>query len=250
MSIGDLQTTIEGVRSEELWTRIDTFVVGIDAPRRSASWVPSFFDMAGLDTITFFDGSRTKNVGKSLCNISGATEDWAQEVYQSGIEFLAPGGDLSQVANANDATFFPTYWTSEVPHSMSVSIKLQDTDEVLLLPMSHMPGGTGPSGIVMDGMPSAKIGPGFSGPGSLMATWMWPQPLVIPAKKKMVMECTLDSPIREFFQGLPNNVPGLATIVNNNAAGQPIQTSRKLWYRIRCWHRGPRRVQLRGAMTA
>ncbi len=246
----DLQTTVEGLRSEELWERVDTYCVGFDAQRRSVSWDNNFLGMGSRDLITFFDGSRTKSVGKAHCNLSGATEDWGQEVYQSGIEFIAPIGQLSQVTNANDALFFPSFWTAELPHLMSVTIKLQDTDEVLLIPMSHMPGGTGVSGVVMDGAASAIVQPGSSGPGSLKMTFDWPKPLIIPSKKKMVMECTLDSPAKEFFLGLPDTVPGVATMVNNDALGQPIQTTRKLWYRIRCWHRGPRRVQLRSAYSS
>lgn len=246
----DLQEKIEGIRSKELWTRYDTYVVGKEAAKRNASWDDSFLDMSARDTITFFDGSRTKQVAKSKCNVSGATEDWAQQIYHSGVEFIAPTGHLGQVQNANDATFFPGYWVGELAHHMSVSIKLQDTDEVLLLPMSHLPGGTGQANAVADGFANAVLMPGTNGPGSFKATWEWPEGLVIPAKKKMVMEVTLDTPVREFFQGLPSTVPGLASVVNNDANGVPVVTNRKLWFMIRCWHRGPRRVQLRGAMTA
>lgn len=245
----NLQNQVEGLRSREQWVRYDTHNVGRNARQTSTTWSETFADFANQDLLTFNDGSRTKNVGKSYCNQSGNTEDWAQEIYQTGVEFFAPVGDARSHESLFDAVSAPTLWCYELPKLMSISIKLQDTDEVLLVPAIHLPAATGVTnaGISDPGIP-AVFG-GNTGNVGFRDGWTWPEPLLIPKKAKMVCEVTFDRPLRPFFQQLDGN-PRTATYTVFDAQGNLKQVSRDLWFGIRIWHRGPRRVQLRGAYSA
>lgn len=246
------QQKIEDIRNEEQWTRYDTIMVGRDAPKVTQNgWKGTFSDFANEDLLTWNDGSRTKQIGKSYCNQSGNTEDFAQLIYQTGVEFLAPVGLGRDVEFSADALVMVNYWTQTLPRSMSFSVKLQDTDEWLLVPGSHLPGGTGTTGAYATDSGLPLIYPGQNGEPNLGAVWQWPKPLRVAAKKKLVVEATLDKPVKEFLQQLNAN-PGLAfvTVPDGANPGQFKQATMKLWFGIRVWHRGPRRVQLRGAYTA
>lgn len=246
-----VKNEVEDLRSEEQWLRYDTEMVGHNAKRVTASWSENLAEFANKDLLTFNDGTRTKTIGKSWCNQSGNTEDFAQEIYQSGVEFFCYVGNGRATQSAFDAVDLPTIWLSELPYCMNFSFKLQDTDEHLLVPGIHLPGLTGTNGTVVSdpGLPLVKAG--HTGIASFRDGWNWPKPLQIPAKKKLVVEVLLDKPLKQFLQALDGN-PSTATYIVNDGAnpGQTKEVTRDLWCGIRVWHRGPRRVQLRGGYTA
>ena len=247
----NLQTQIDNTRSEELWLRYDSLNVGKDATKRSTYWFETFSGMGAADLLVFNDGSRTKNCGKAYCNASGNTEDWGQKIYQTGVEFYAPIGDGRAAQYGIDANYMPLYWLRELPNLMHFTLKLQDTDEVLLVPGLHLPSGTGATnGFAVDtGLP--VLWGGNTGNAGFTGGWVWPEPLIVPAKKKLVVEVGIDSPGREFLQQLDAN-PGVSTYTVPDGAnpGAFKEIQKKLWFGIRVWHRGPRFVQLRGAYSA
>jgi hypothetical protein len=247
----DEQQKIEDIRNEEQWVRYDTIMVGPDATLVTQNgWKPTFSAFANEDLLTWNDGSRTKQIGKSYCNQSGNTEDFSQLVYQSGVEYWTPVGMGDSIQYISDLDMIKV-WVQELPRAMSFSVKMQDTDEWLLVPGSHLPGGTGTTGAmaVDTGLPS--IYPGQNGEPGLSQVWQWPKPLRVAAKKKLVVEATLDKPLKEFLQQLDAN-PGYAfwNVPDGQNPGAFKVVRKKMWFGIRVWHRGPRRVQLRGAYTA
>lgn len=247
----NIQNQVEALRSEEQWIRYDTVIVGRDATRRSQYWFETFSAFASADLVVFNDGSRTKNVGKAYCDGSGNTEDWPQEIFQSGVEFFAPIGDPRAAQYAMDANYMPIYWLRELPNLLHFTFKLQDTDEILIAPGLHLPAGTGTSnGFAVDtGLP--LLWGGNTGNAGFTGGWTWPKPLPVPAKKKITVEMGMDSPGREFLQQLDAQ-PGISTYIVPDGAnpGNFKEATKKLWFGIRVWHRGPREVQLRGAYSA
>lgn len=242
---------VRDLRNEEQWLRYDTTIVGFQSTRVTQNgWKETFAEWASQDLITWNDGSRTKAVGKAYCNQSGNTEDFSQMVFQSGVEFFAPSGYGANVVNSADALVMPAYWIQELPRAMSFSFKMQDTDEWLLVPGSHLPGGTGATGTSATDYGAPMIYGGQTGNVGMGSVWEWPEPLEIASKKKLVVEATIDKPAKDFLQQL-DAMPGVATfpVPDGLNPGFTKQATMKLWFGIRVWHRGPRAVQLRGAYS-
>ena len=241
---------VRELRNEEQWLRYDTSMVGRTASRQTPTWKETFAEWASQDLITWNDGSRTKSVGKSYCNQSGNTEDFSQLVYQSGVEFFCPMGYGANSQYSADALVMVNYWIRTLPTLMSFSFKLQDTDEWLLVPGSHLPAGTGITGASASDAGAPMVWGGQTGNAGMGAVWEWPVPLEIAAKKKLVVEATIDKPGKDFLQQL-DAMPGVASFTVPDGANPGLfkQATQNLWFGIRVWHRGPRRVQLRGAYS-
>lgn len=240
---------IRKVRSEEQWVRYDSIVIGPGARDISDTWFNSFSELANANQLLWFTSRRTKEVGFSYSNISGPSEDWAQRIYQTGIEFIAPPGLLGYETQSADAAVLPTIFTTMLPHRMSFQIKVQDLDEILRVPGIHLPGGTGVTGQSQNGAGFLIAEPGQTGDANLRNTWAWPQPVGIPAKSKIEVRGDIDDPLREALREL-DTLPGFKKIpiLQGN---DPVKTVNLAnYYQIRIWHRGPRYVQLRGARSS
>lgn len=240
---------VRALRAEEQWLRYDTICVGRGASRISPSWFENFADFANADSLVWNDGTRTRQVGTSYCNQSGDTEDWAQRVYQSGMDFEAPSGMLGYEEVGAEAGQLQQIWIRDMPSMMAASVILQDTDTVLLVPAEHLPSSAGVSGQSMNGAGFLVADAGQRGTGDTRNTWTWPVPLDLAAKSKIAVSARIDTPIREFLRGL-DTVPTAKFVVVPAAGGGVKQVEYRNWYRIRVWHRGPRYVQLRGARSA
>lgn len=248
-----LQATIRGARAEEQWLRYDTICIGPGASRVHQSWFEDFQDFANADSLTWNDGTRTRQVGLAYCNQSGDTEDWAQRIYQSGVDFLAPPGILGSEAQVAEAAVLPELFLRELPEMLAMFVNMQDLDDVLLLPGSHLPGVTGVTGATFNGAGFLIADAGQRGTADMRNSWSWPEPLEVAAKSKLVVRARIDQPIRPFYQQL-NGVPGVKTVTVNIPSDEGPSIARQIeyrnWYRIRVWHRGPRFVQMRGARSA
>lgn len=245
------EAQVEDFRSKEQWVRYDTIMVGFTARQTTQNgWQETFAQFADQDLLVWNDGSRTKQVGKSWCNQSGSTEDYSQLIYETGVEYFGPIGYGRDAIYAADAMVMPAYWINNLPRAMSFSVKMQDTDEWLLVPGSHLPGGTGISGNFADDSGMPQIWGGQTGIPGLGQVWKWPKPLEVAKKTKLVVEGTIDKPVKPFLQQL-DALPFQAsfTVPDGKNPGQFKQATLNLWYGIRVWHRGPRNVQLRGAYT-
>lgn len=243
------------VRAREVWIRYDSIVIGPGAKQINNKWFESFAEFANADNLVWFDGSRTRSDGLAYCNISGDTEDWAQMIYQSGIEFIAPIGSAGfDAIGIEDNGIMQNLFVNELPKRMSLTVNMMDTDDVSIAPAIYYPPGVGTSG--QTGLVASAISfqAGQTGTPEVRNTWSWPEPLEVPARSKIQMFGRIDKPIQGFLREL-DNVPGFKTLpVPLTAAGGDLQVSRNVqlrnWYVLRAWHRGPRFVQLRGARTA
>lgn len=247
----DIEQLARGLRAEEQWLRYDTICIGPGAKAINSTWFENFSEFADADSLTWMDGSRTRQVGLAYCNQSGDTEDWSQRIYQTGIEFMAPPGIAEGETVALDSAVMPEIFTRLLPEMMSFRVIMQDLDDVLIAPGSHMPGIAGVSGGFADGAGSTLFDAGQRGTGDIRNSWTWPKPLGVPAKSKISVNARIDNPVKGFLRSL-TTVPGSKSFVIPAAlpiTGFQTVTLRN-WYRIMVWHRGPRFVQLRGARSA
>lgn len=240
---------IRKLRSEEAWLRYDSIVIGKGASEITPTWFENWETFANASKLIWFTAGRTEAVGEAYCNLAGQQEDYAQRVFQSGIEFIAPPGYQGFEENVADTGFIQSLFLNMLPNNMSFGIKLQNVDNILRLPGIHMPAGTGISGAVQNGAGALFSMPGHTGDANLRNTWGWASPIGIPSQSKIQYSAEIDDPMKSFLRDLPDNLPGVANlpvIVNNEL--ELIEF--KNWYTIRVWNRGPRYVQLRGAKSS
>lgn len=250
-----LAQMMQSARNREQWLRYDSIVIGPGAKDVSTGWFNSFADFANADNLTWFTANRNGDVGLAYANISGTQEDFAQRVYQSGVEFIAPLGS----ANFDDAAIEGTgilqsMFVAELSKRMSFQFKVQDTDNVIIAPGIHLPGATGVEGQqgVIQGALASNAG--HNGAARVENSWKWPDPLALPAKSKITVTAQISKPIKDFLLQL-DNLPGSKSIpvpAGTDADGNPLVefATQRNWYVIRVWHRGPRYVQFRGTYSA
>lgn len=242
------EAAIRKLRDKGIWVRYDSIVVG---PGASAiqGWHDDFESFANSEELRFLDGSRTEGTaGRTYCNISGDTEDWAQDIYATRVEYISPFGIQALEANAFDAAVGPFYWSQELPQRSNFLVQLADADTYLKVPGSFLPGNTGVTGTVAQGGATQFSLPGVTGEANLTAGWVWPQPLKVPAKGKIAMSMRIGTPLRQMFQqlgGLPQQK--VIPIVNGNDL-RVVAVPNWFAIRVSCW--GPRYLQLRGARSS
>lgn len=238
------------VRSREQWLRYDSIVIGEGARDASPSWYNTFAEFAEADALNWFTGSRTRQVGLSYSNIAGDTEDFAQMIYQSGIEFIAPLGALNAASQGlENVGVLQNLFVNELPKRMAFTVRMMDTDDVLIAPGIHMPGGVGNSGQTGFIQSAISFSAGQTGTPEVRNTWSWPEPLEVPARSKISLSARIDRPTRTLLQQF-DTLPGTQVYPVEDANGEFRFVEQPNWYVIRVWHRGPRFVQLRGARTA
>lgn len=247
---------LRNLRDENAWVRYDSIVVGPGAGSSSTTganvpgWFNTFSAMAGAEDLTFLAGSRTQsNAGNTYCNLSGDTEDWAQTIYMTKVEFIVPFGWEEMESNAFDAGPGPFFWLQELPKRSVMSIKLADTDEQLRVPPIMLPSNMGVEMAATVGAASQFALPGHTGSAKLESGWMWPQGLQVPAKGKIIAHMTIGNPLKAFF-GQLDNLPGQKNITVPVAGGGFRLVTYPNWYTIRVSMWGARAVQLRGARSS
>lgn len=249
-----LEETVRGLRSKEPWVRYDSVVIGPGLPNVQG-WFANFGALAATEAVRFNDGTRTEgSAGAEYCNQSGDTEDWAQNIYRTAIEFHAPFGIEEVEQSSYDEAFGPVFWTQEVPRRCITTVSLQDTDNILRVPPVMLPANLGVSNAVLGGAASIFCVPGQTGADDLRSGWTWAKPIEVPAKGKVIVTIALGKPVRTFLQQVgifapgqklvPMSVVGAAGLIVNQVVPYPN------WYFIRVSHWGPRFVQLRGARSS
>lgn len=248
-----LQLTVADVRqlrSEETWLRYDSIVIGKGASEVSRTWYEDWASFANAAKLVWFTAGRTTSVGEAYCNLEGPEEDFAQRIYQSGLEFIAPPGFLGSEENLADSGWLQALFMNLLPHNMAFSVKVQGVDDILKIPAMHMPAGTGVTGAVQNGAGGLFSIPGHTGDANVRNTWSWPTKIGIPAKSKIQFSATIDDPMKSFLAGLPTSLPGNAQIPVTDDNGELTLAELNNWFIIRAWCRGPRYVQLRGARSS
>lgn len=237
-----------GIRNKEQWARYDSVVIGPGARNEDGGWFDNWQQFAAVeDEIKLFAKAR-QNANPAYSNTS-EREDWAQLVYGMWAEFLAPVSDSRQLTNNLDLDL-ARWWTNEVPRGLFMSVKMQDTDQVLAIPGSYAPAGHGATELRVDGASAPTVSPGNSGSSAVGQCWQWPLPLGVPALKRIQVGLRFD---KRIFQRISfaSNAPGFTTWVApdpNNPFGNII-TNIPNRFILRVGFFGPRFVQLRGAAS-
>lgn len=248
-----LAQRIRNSRVAEQWTRYDSIVVGPGARDLDNSFFNDFREFVEADVLTWFS-SRGTNVGQSLVNQNTEREDWAQDIYQTGIEFLAPTAFGDDVQSAGEAGPLQTMFVKELPKYMPFDIQIGNTDTIALFPGNHAPPGFGVTNQFANSSPAVVFDAGSQGDAHVSNSWKWPEKIMLPAQAKLTVRAQVNSPLREFLRGLPFGVPGIQSIpftgFDENGNPISIDVPFKNWFVIRIFMRGPRYLQLRGARSA
>lgn len=245
----ELLEQMRNLRDRQPWVLYDSVVVGPGAGRIQG-WHNTYGSFAGADELRFNDGTRTEgNAGPIYCNQNGDTQDWAMDIYQTKVEFIAPFGWEEMESNAFDAGAGPFFWLQELPARSVFQVKLADSDEMLRVPGVMLPSNMGVEGAAVAGAASTFALPGHTGHAALTQGWLWPQPLEVPAKGKIATIMRLGTPIKQFYQAL-TALPATKNITVPLAAGGFQVVPYPNWYVIRVSHWGARSVQLRGARSS
>jgi hypothetical protein len=242
----ELETAARGMRAEEQWLRYDTVCIGPGAKDIDAGWFNTWEEFAKASKIVW--GNERQDAGDSFSNLSGPQEDFAQVIYQSGVDFIPPLGMLGFESQLLDS-LLPAIFVRDLPKAMAFHVIQANTDDIAVVPGGHMPGVSGVTGAQFDGAGSLVLDGGQRGTADTRNSWQWPTPLKVPAKSKLQVVSRVDGELRDFFLSLPIT-PGTKTIPFTDSQGELQTTTYQNFYRIRVWHRGPRFVQLRGARSA
>lgn len=246
------ENEVRDLRDKGIWVRYDSVLVGQDGLIPNVpGWNTSFQQLANREEIRFNDGSRTEGTaGPTYCNQSGDTEDWAQDIYQTRVEFFSTFGMEQVDAQGLDAGFMPNYWQQELPRRCSFEIKVADSDGYLKVPGVMLPSNLGVEGSQIGGAAGTLAIPGHTGQADLGVGFIWPEPLKIPAKGKIVTIMRIGFPVRQFLQAMAVS-PGAKNIPVPVVPGQVDQLVQyPNTYVIRVSHWGPRYLQLRGARSS
>lgn len=254
----DVAKIIRETRVAEQWVRYDSVVIGPGANQLDDGWFDSWADFANADSIVWFT-KRSSNVGRAYTNQGTERTDWAQDFYQTGIEFFAPAGFGEREREVLDAVIMPSLFVRELPNRMPFEITIADSDQVALFPGAHGPSGFGTTGVEASQAPAPLFVPGQQGDAHVSNTWKWPEPIMLPAQGRIRVSARVDQPIRGLLaqlDGCPGHkqLPpcGIQPAGTSGPAGNTPPTFLEYpnWYVIRVFFRGPRYLQIRGARSA
>lgn len=255
----EIAEEIRKTRVAEQWERYDSIVIGPGAKALDDGWFDTWADFANADSLVWFT-KRSSNVGRSYTNQGTERTDWAQDFYQTGIEFIAPPGLGERESEVLDQVIMPIFFTRELPNRMVFRITIADADTIAEFPGIHGPSGYGTTGVEASQAPAPLMVPGQTGEPHVSNTWKWPEPVMLPAQGRIAVQARIDQPIRALMQQLGDvegeNCPGFKMLPPCGAAaagtgGAPLPfISYPNWYTIRVFHRGPRYLQLRGGRSA
>ncbi len=248
----DLAAHIRATRVAEQWERYDSVVIGPTAKAFDEGWFNTWAEFAAADEIVWFQ-KRSSNVGRAYSNQQTERTDWAQDFYQTGIEFYAPPGLGERERDILDQVIMPIFFTRELPNRMSFRIALADADTIAEFPGIHCPSGYGTTGVEASQAPAPLMIPGQTGDAHVSNTWKWPEPVMLPAQGRIAVRGRIDQPIKAYLAQL-TTCPGFKSLPLCGPAQPPTGpvslASYPNWYVIRVFHRGPRYLQLRGARSA
>lgn len=245
---GEVAEYIRSTRVREQWERYDSVVIGQTATAQSDGWYENWADFANAANLAWFTG-RGNNVGQAFTNQFNERYDYAQDLYQTTIEFIAPIGLAEFASEPLDALFFPTYFTKEAPNFMAFKMELAESDNILKIPGAHAPAGSGLAGTDLDSAPAPAVYAGSAGVPIVTNSWKWPEPVLIPAKGSMKVEASIANPMKQFLQDY-GGCPGVLNVPMCPPDPQGATNTLPNWYIIRITHRGPRYLQIRGARSA
>ncbi len=235
---------IRRTRVAEQWERYDSIVIGQGANLLDNGWFNDWAAFANADELQWFS-RRSSAVGQSFTNQNTERTDWAQDIYQTSIEFIAPPGIGGRESDILDEQIFPILFTEMLPTLMPFRIRLAESDDISLAPGNHYPAGFGVSGGMLDASGAPSILPGSNGEPHVSNSWKWPEPVMLPAQGKITVIARVDNPIRGFLRNFTGS-PGAKSIPGPGNVDFNLEN----FYQIKITHRGPRYLQLRGGRSA
>lgn len=230
-------------RSREQWSRFDSVIIGPGAGDLTRGWFNSWAAFAAADQLAWFSG-RDTGAGTAYTNQTTERTDWAQDLYQTRIEMIAPPGMSDLETESNDGDFTPIMFAQELPNALAMTVTLAESDNIAKAPASHFPAGFGTAYPVISGAASPTVLGGSNGEPVVSNSWKWPEPITLAAKAKLTVSATIDQPFRALLANLPG--PGFRNVPIAGGLFQALPN----WYIIRISFDGPRYLQLRGARSS
>lgn len=234
---------IRKMRSAEMWTRYDTIVIGDGAANRSRGWFNNWTDFANADQLEWFSGRDTA-AGPAYTNQNTERTDWAQDLYQTRIEFITPPGLSDLETEANDALVTPALFTQMFPNLINIKVVLADSDEIMRAPAAFYPAGLGPAYGSVSAAGSPTTFGATNGEPHVSNNFPWPDPIMLAAKAKLTVRGSIDAPLRGLLAQMPG--PGNKQVSIGGGAFATMPN----WYGIRISFWGPRYLQIRGARSS
>lgn len=239
----DFAAKVRATRAAEQHERYDSVSVGAGCNALDDGWFNTWIAFSQATRFTFFS-RRQEQVGYAYTNQPTERTDWAQDLFQMGIEFIAPVGIGGLETDVNDELTMPVLFTTDFPNKTSFRVKLADADEIVMAPGSHFPSGYGVEQLLVNAGAAPTAFPGNQGAAHVSNTWKWPEPVMLAAQAKITVIGEVDNPFRDLLEQLPG--PG-AKLVPDGEGGTITYPN---WYTIKVTVRGPRYLQLRGARSA
>jgi hypothetical protein len=239
---------IRSARDVTPYTIYDTIVVGKDAQKRDPGWYNTFQEFAGSNSLNLFAG-RQGNVGNAYTNMRDPRRDWAMDLKMAHIELYVTAPAIADyLSQPYDAQLLPTLWCEKLPQQTTFNLGLGDaSDNMLNLPLTHVPAGYGASGGVMDGSAGPAMSSAVNGSPHVSNFFAWPSDakLELAAKSKIDLSLSISDPIRSLMTNADFPAPGEMVLnVNGREIRSPIN------YCIRFSFVGMRALQMRGARSA
>lgn len=247
----ELADEIRRTRAGEPWESYDEVVIGPGANTIDPGWFNSWADLANANEVTFFR-SRSSAVGKSYTNRPFDRWDYAFDIHMFGIEYLSPVGFSEYMENVTDVKLMPEWWTRKLPERMPFTVKIADTDEILILPANHAPAGVGPYGGIASADAAQFHAVPVNGQPLWVNRWKLGEPVMVPRASTFVVRTQIDEPWRSQLAAM-NLAPGFMNAPTGGpfVVGSPAPFRRiPNWYSMRITLIGVRYVMLRGGYSA
>lgn len=235
--------SIRDLRAAEMWDRYDSIVIGPGAALRSRGWFNNWVDFAGADQLEWFSGRDTA-AGPAYTNQTTERTDWAQDLYQTRIEFLTPPGIGDLETDENDAQFTPLWFSTVFPNQISIRVVLAESDEIMRGPAAHFPAGLGGAYPLVAGAGAPTTVGSSNGEPHVSNAWKWPDPIMLAAKAKLTVRGSIDAPLRALLGAMAG--PGNKLVPDGQGGFIEVPN----WYVIRVSNWGPRYLQIRGARSS
>lgn len=239
----DEAARLRGARAREQWERVDSIVIGEGATNTSRGWFNTWQDFASADKLQWFSG-RDSNVGASYTNQDGERTDWAQDIYDISVQFIAPPGVGDLETDANDVLNTQMLY-GMLMNQLSLKVILSESDSIANAPADHFPAGFGISYPLQSSQATPVTVLGNNGEPVVGNTWKFPTPIMLAAKSRITVEGRIDNPVKSTFRAIGG--PG-AKLIPTGVQGQFVRHPNYYTIKITC--RGPRYLQLRGARSS
>lgn len=232
-------------RAQEQWERYDSVVVGQGASVQARGWFENWNTFAQAQNLQWFSG-RDAGVGPSYTNQEGERTDWAQDIYQVTVQFIAPLGIADLETDPNDALNTQALFMM-LASNLHLRVILSESDEIASAPADHFPASFGQANVLANQQASPVFSVGTNGEAVVTNSWKFPEPIMLAAKSKITVRGTIDRPLANTFLNILG--PGQKNIPTGRPAPNDFVLQPN-WYVIRVTMRGPRYLQLRGARSS